>query len=108
MNTDRSGERGIHWVAVHFPLRGPAEYFDSLGNSPEYYNTRFRYISTINGPKYQYSTFLLESSQKRLACAGIIVFILLKKNKGFYMKNSVHDFSVSRLNKKMIDWSLTM
>lgn len=26
VNTDRCGGRGIHWVAFHFPLRGPAEF----------------------------------------------------------------------------------
>ena len=31
-NTDMCDRGGSHWVAFHFPLVGPAEFFDSLGN----------------------------------------------------------------------------
>lgn len=98
VNTDRCGGRGIHWVAFHFPLRGPAEFFDSLGNSPEYYNTRFRYILTINGPRYQYSTSRIQSETSSV-CGHYCIYFIEKRNKGFSMKNIMHDFSVSRLHE---------
>lgn len=98
VNTDRCGGRGIHWVAFHFPLRGPAEFFDSLGNSPEYNHTRFRYILTINGPRYQYSSSRIQS-ETSCVCGHYCIYFIEKRNKGFSMKNIMHDFSVSRLHE---------
>lgn len=34
-NTDPSNRPGAHWVAFYLPKQGPAEYFDSIGRSPE-------------------------------------------------------------------------
>ena len=47
-------------VAFHFPLVGPAEFFDSLGNAPETYHRRFVNVLIVNGP--QYTTVLLKSN----------------------------------------------
>ena len=41
VNTDTFDRGGSHWVAFHFPLVGPAEFFDSLGNAPETYHLCF-------------------------------------------------------------------
>ena len=41
VNTDTCNRGGNHWVAFHFPLVGPAEFFNSLGNAPEAYHRRF-------------------------------------------------------------------
>lgn len=97
VNTDSCGGRGKHWVAFYFPLRGRAEFFDSLGNSPEFYNTRFRYILTINDPKYQYSNSRIQSETSSV-CGHYCIYFIEKRNKGS-MKNIMHDFSVSRLHK---------
>jgi hypothetical protein len=43
VNTDTCDRGGSHWVAFHFPLVGPAEFFDSLGNVAETYHRRFTY-----------------------------------------------------------------
>ena len=42
VNTDTWDRGGSHWVAFHFPLVGPAEFFDSLGNALETYHRRVR------------------------------------------------------------------
>ena len=36
-NTDTSDGPGKHWVAFYFPTRGPYEFFDSLGHTPNSY-----------------------------------------------------------------------
>jgi hypothetical protein len=51
VNTDTCDRGGSHWVAFHFPLVGPTEFFDSLGNAPETYHRRF---ANVNGPQYYY------------------------------------------------------
>lgn len=33
-NTDKKGEEGAHWVAMHLRSNGTGYYFDSLGNAP--------------------------------------------------------------------------
>lgn len=33
-NTDASTESGRHWVAFYIPIKGPSEYFDSVGRKP--------------------------------------------------------------------------
>jgi len=39
---------GVAAVAFHFPLVGPAEFFDSLGNVPETYHRRFADVLIVN------------------------------------------------------------
>lgn len=34
INLDESYKPGSHWVAVYFPINGPAYYFDSYGRYP--------------------------------------------------------------------------
>ena len=52
VNTDRCGKPGRHWTAFHFPSNGPAEFFDSLGQTPDHYDLRFRKVLIANGPSY--------------------------------------------------------
>ena len=51
---------GSHWVAFHFPLVGPAKFFDSLGNAPNTYHHRFANVMIVNGQNN--TTVRLESS----------------------------------------------
>jgi len=34
VNSDKASKPGEHWLAIYFPQRGPAEYFDSYGMRP--------------------------------------------------------------------------
>ena len=52
VNTDMCERSGSHWVAFHFPLMGPAEFFDSLGYAPETYHRRFANVLIVKGPQY--------------------------------------------------------
>jgi hypothetical protein len=54
VHSDTCDRGGSHWVAFHFPLVGPAEFFDSLGNAPETYHRRFANVLIVNGPQYYY------------------------------------------------------
>ena len=52
VNTNRCGNSGLHWTAFYFPRHGPAEFFGSFGNPPEYYHRRFVDVLTVNASKY--------------------------------------------------------
>ena len=56
VNTDRCGNPGRHWTVFYFPRRGPAEFFDSLGNPPEHYHRRFKNELINNTLQYMYLT----------------------------------------------------
>ncbi|CAC5398352.1 unnamed protein product [Mytilus coruscus] len=51
VNTDNCNHEGTHWVAFHFPISGPPEFFDSLGEAPETYQKHFRNVLIVNGPR---------------------------------------------------------
>ena len=55
VNTDIKRLPGSHWTVFYFPKRGPAEFFDSLGQAPERYHKRFRIVLLRNGPAYVYN-----------------------------------------------------
>ena len=55
VNTDPRSKPGQHWTAFYFPRRGPAEFFDSLGHSPDHYHTRFKRVLLKNERRYKYN-----------------------------------------------------
>ena len=38
LNTDKRNEPGEHWLAIYYDENKNAEFFDSYGNSPDFYN----------------------------------------------------------------------
>ena len=55
VNTDVRGLPGTHWTIFYFPRRGPAEFFDSMGHSPDYYHRQFKRFLIKHGPTYVYN-----------------------------------------------------
>ena len=64
LNTDPSNRPGEHWVCFYFPEIGPAEFFDSLGHSPEYYHRNFQSLLIVNGPEYLHHTRRIQDMPK--------------------------------------------
>jgi hypothetical protein len=93
VNTDKCGERGLHWVVFHFPSRGPLEFFDSLGNPPEYYHRRFQNILMVNGAKYGYFDSRIQSETSSL-CGQYCIYFVLQRMKGRSMNSIAYDFNV--------------
>jgi hypothetical protein len=54
VNTDTCDNGGNNWMAIHFPLVGPAEFFDSLGNTLETNHRRFAIVQIVYRPQYYY------------------------------------------------------
>lgn len=97
VNTDRCGGRGIHWVTFYFPETGPAEFFDSFGKPPEYYHNRFKYILTINAPRYKYVCSTLQSDSSS-SCGHYCIYYVLQRIKKRSMNNIILDFNVLNLH----------
>ena len=55
VNTDPFTRPGEHWVCFYFPQTGPAEFFDSLGHTPEHYHPNFKNLLVASGPTYLYN-----------------------------------------------------
>jgi hypothetical protein len=55
VNTDPCSLPGSHWTVFHFPLLGPPEFFDPMGERAKTYNSRFEYVLANNGPGYLYT-----------------------------------------------------
>ena len=52
-NTDGSDKSGTHWTAFYFPNKNaPAEFFDSFGRPPEFYNPHFKNFLENNATKW--------------------------------------------------------
>ena len=52
INLDQSWKPGSHWVAVYFPVNGPAYYFDSYGRYPPHQIITFMERNSRNGWVY--------------------------------------------------------
>ncbi|VDI22671.1 Hypothetical predicted protein [Mytilus galloprovincialis] len=79
-------------VAFHFPSTGPAEFFDSLGRSPEYYHRRFRNVLIANGPQYRFSTTQVQPGSSD-TCGLYCVHFVKMRYRNISMEDIVKDFS---------------
>jgi hypothetical protein len=92
VNTDTCDRGGNHWVAFLFPLVGPAEFFDSLGNASETYHHRFANVLIVNGPQYYYCSSRIQPDgidPCRLYC----LYYFKRRHRGMGLPDIVKDFS---------------
>ena len=85
-NTDTKDGPGKHLVTFYFTDRGPDKLFDSLGNTPEYYNVGFETL--LQNPYLMNCSRLqdLGSDPCGLYCA----YYLVCRYAGKTMKDLVH------------------
>jgi hypothetical protein len=81
INTDPSELPGKHWVCFYLPKKGPIEFFDSLGHSPEYYHPLFRSFLIVNGPSYLHNTGRLQDYGSPY-CGEYCLDFLIQREKG--------------------------
>lgn len=89
VNTDERGRPGTHWTAFYFPLRGPAEFFDSLGRAPEHYHRRFKNALIRNGPRYVYNNVPVQPYGTD-TCGQYCIYYLRMRCRGWMMKGIAH------------------
>ena len=88
-NTDTSNGPGMHWVVFYFPKRGPYEFFDSMGNSPESYNVGFE---KILDKKYLVQNSQLQQSSSNV-CGLYCAYYVIKRYREKSMRNIVSEFN---------------
>lgn len=90
INTDKSNKPGQHWIAIHIPSRGYAEYFDSYGRPPM--QNEFKTFLKRNTKKYRYNRIQLQSPTSDY-CGMYACMFLLYKCCGKSLLNFTNNFA---------------
>lgn len=90
-NTATSRERGRHWITIYVPDRGPAEFFDSLGHSPEYYQAKFEKFLVKHHRNYMINNNRLQALGSA-TCGYYALFYVVHRCRGWEMRDIVHLF----------------
>jgi hypothetical protein len=85
-------------VAFHFPLVGPAEFFDSLGSAPETYHRRFAIVLIVNGPQYYYCSSRIQPDDTD-TCGLYCLYYFKRRHRGMELPDIVEDFSTVDLKR---------
>jgi hypothetical protein len=80
-------------VAFDFPLVGPAEFSDSLGNTPETYHRRFANVLIVNGPQYYYCSSRIQPDDTD-TCGLYCLYYFKRRHRGMELPDIVKDFSI--------------
>lgn len=94
-NTDTRDGPGKHWVTFYFPVRGPYEFFDSLGRKPMDYDAGFE---TILQRQYFMNCDQLQRSNSDM-CGLYCVYYVMNRSVGMSMKDIVKPFQVHGLKR---------
>ena len=103
VNTDKKRQPGRHCVTFYFPRKGPSEFFDSMGRSPEYYNRRFKTVLLKNGSNYVANAIRVQSWETT-TCGHFCLFYSAHRCRGWSMRRIVHSFDSKhlRVNERVI------
>lgn len=96
-NTQTSDSTGEHWVVFYFRKKGPDEFFDSLGNAPEYYSVNFETL--LNKP-YLLTLDQIQSSNSD-KCGLYCIYYVMCRYAGLDMQTMLNVFDVR--NKEQND-----
>ena len=94
VNTDKSDQKGEHWLAFYYDKHGNASFFDSFGNHPSYFKLD-KYLSKT-ASKWNYNTKQLQSYRTKV-CGYYCVLFILYLSRGHDMKTFVNKFKYSFL-----------
>ncbi len=88
-NTQKSDKAGEHWVAFYFPRKGPDEFFDYMGQMPEYYGTELENNLT---KRFYISSDQIQDSNSDL-CGQYCVYYVMRRHEGYSMQSLVNVFN---------------
>lgn len=91
-NTDPHDLPGQHWIGLYIPLDGPAEFFDSLGHHPSFYDTLFEKFLYTHSNEYIYNITPLQSKYSD-TCGHFCLFYSIHRCRGVSLQNIVQMFS---------------
>jgi len=77
-NTDKSQDKGQHWVAFYVTSSTTGFFFDSYGNHPAFYAKEFEDFFTRNGLTLQYNNIRLQSYNSNVCGHYVCLYLLLQ------------------------------
>ena len=88
-NTDPSHKPGKHWVCIHVPKKGPAEYFDSGGNPPSPF---FEAYLIARGHKYKRNVLRVQDYGTD-TCGEFCVYYMERRKRGWSFQRIMDSFA---------------
>jgi len=95
-NTDDYSQRGEHWCAFYSDKPGSAEFFDSYGNPPGYYNDRFKTWLNRRTSSAVFNGLRIQSDFSSV-CGLYCLFYLRQKLTGHTMQEIANVFNSTDL-----------
>ena len=96
VNTQTSDLPGSHWVCFFLSEKGPPEFFDSLGQTPQYYQENFENFLVNHGYNYLINSCPVQSPNST-ACGYFCLFYAYLRCRGYSFENIMSKFSVLHL-----------
>ena len=105
VNTDPSTLPGKHWVCFYFPIKGPTEFFDSLGHRPEHYHINFKNLLIANGPEYLNNTERIQEDGSPY-CGAYCLYYLVHRSRGLDYQSILNRFGGNHTlnDTKVVEW----
>ena len=92
VNVDPSDKPGTHWIAVYLTSDGKGEFFDSYGQSPEFYNRNFKTFLQDHNSAFTWNEKPLQSPWSRV-CGQYSLFYALHRSRNIPMSTIVSMFT---------------
>jgi len=92
VNTDPHTEKGSHWLAMYFTSEENAEFFDSYGHPPDFYQENFKTFLDSHSRKWTYNHRCLQSLSSSM-CGQFCVYFLINRIRGKLLLEIVKSFS---------------
>ena len=103
VNTDPAHRPGTHWVSFYFPKRGPAEFFDSLGRSPEHYRRDFKNLLIAHGPDYLHNTGRIQDYGSA-TCGAYCLDFLMQRDRGVDYRSYLREWGDDYARNDALVW----
>ena len=84
VNTDERDEPGEHWIAVYLPSPQKAEFFDSYGHAPCYFNDKLCHF--LSSYDIHYNTRVFQGPLSTV-CGHYCVLFILHRARGVSFSN---------------------
>lgn len=92
VNTDPQSQKGSHWLAMYFPSEDRGEFFDSYGNSPDFYREKFEIFLNNHSRVWSYNRRCLQSFDSS-TCGQFCLYFIINRSRGKSMSMIVNSFS---------------
>jgi hypothetical protein len=102
INSDPSFLPGEHWIAIFFPNKGLAEFFDSMGRNPSFYSELLLdFLLKQNSNGFMYNTKKFQSI-KSSTCGMFCLYFLYYRIRGDKFSDLINRFGNNLLQNDSI------